>query len=66
MTIDEMIKSGAVKEQKTGGGNAPGTGGGASLTAARPLNPEEQKCWDAYKSALQRGEPETKARQAVK
>jgi hypothetical protein len=58
MTIDDLIKSGAVKEQKTGGSAAgPGAGGPAerSLTVMRDLTAEEKECWDAYKDAARMG-----------
>ena len=66
MTIDDMIKSGALIDKPTGGTNTVESGGGmAALSVARRLEPAEQECWDKYKSALQRGQSDANARKAA-
>ena len=55
MTIEDMIASGALKEEKTGGTVVPGQGSTRTLTIARPLNDEEKKVWEAYRTAVQSG-----------
>ena len=63
MTIDDMIKSGALIENPTGGTAGP-TGGdhGSALSIARALSDEEKACWEAYKEKLQRDIAEVLAR----
>lgn len=56
MTIEEMISSGAVKEEKGGDGKV------IALTLTRGLEADEQACWNWYKDAIRRGQSETAAR----
>ena len=49
MTIEDMIKSGAIIEHKTI------EGARTSLTVARPLSDEEKKVWERYREGQRLG-----------
>ena len=49
MTIEDMIKSGAIIEHKTI------EGARTSLTVARPLSDDEKKVWERYREGQRLG-----------